>query len=189
MDPKHKGAVAELIASAWLLQHGYEVFRNVSQCGVADMVIWRPGEAPILIEVRKLSIRVAVDGKTCSAIGARTPRGPGIRFLYADIETGRCGFDLQLLVAELGYTLRSPPPLLRFCSVPGCGGKHAGRGFCRLHYDRWKRGLVNGASLIPRPKLGEGNGNLPEPAEHDGCDDGFFAPDRDDHPLHRLTTP
>ena len=30
MDKKHKGAFAELKATAWLLQQGYEVFRNVS---------------------------------------------------------------------------------------------------------------------------------------------------------------
>ena len=28
---KHKGAHAELVATAWLLEQGYEVFRNVSQ--------------------------------------------------------------------------------------------------------------------------------------------------------------
>jgi hypothetical protein len=38
MDPKHKGARSELIACTWLLKHGYEVFRNISQFGFADLV-------------------------------------------------------------------------------------------------------------------------------------------------------
>jgi len=35
---KHKGASSELRASAWLLDQGYEVYRNVSQHGLADIV-------------------------------------------------------------------------------------------------------------------------------------------------------
>lgn len=35
---KHKGAMSELKASAWLLSQGYEVFRNVSQHGPVDLI-------------------------------------------------------------------------------------------------------------------------------------------------------
>jgi hypothetical protein len=35
---KHKGAKGELIACAWLLSEGYEVFRNVSPFGIIDVV-------------------------------------------------------------------------------------------------------------------------------------------------------
>jgi Holliday junction resolvase-like predicted endonuclease len=35
---KHKGAQAELVACAWLLEHGYETFRNVSPYGPVDIV-------------------------------------------------------------------------------------------------------------------------------------------------------
>jgi len=35
---KHMGARSELIACAWLIEQGYEVFRNVSQHGLADVI-------------------------------------------------------------------------------------------------------------------------------------------------------
>lgn len=44
MDRKHKGAHSELIACAFLLAAGYEVFRNVSQHGSADVVAFKDGE-------------------------------------------------------------------------------------------------------------------------------------------------
>jgi len=38
MHPKHIGARNELLACAWLLAQGYEVFRNVSNHGIVDIV-------------------------------------------------------------------------------------------------------------------------------------------------------
>jgi hypothetical protein len=35
---KHKGACSELVACAWLLEQGYEVFRNVSSHGLVDLI-------------------------------------------------------------------------------------------------------------------------------------------------------
>lgn len=152
MDPKHKGALAELLASAWLLKQGYEVFRNVSQCGVADMVAWRPGGLPVLVEVRTATLRAAADGKSCSVMTARLPRHTDVKFLYVFPATGDCGFDLEALVQERGYQLRPPPQITLLCSVAGCGRKHSARGFCKMHYDRWSRGLADGLSLVPQPK-------------------------------------
>jgi hypothetical protein len=40
---KHKGAFAELIAAAWLLAQGFDVFRNVSQHGLVDIVAIQSG--------------------------------------------------------------------------------------------------------------------------------------------------
>jgi len=40
---KHKGAHCELVATAWLLKEGYEVFRNVSQHGIIDVVAMKDG--------------------------------------------------------------------------------------------------------------------------------------------------
>jgi Holliday junction resolvase-like predicted endonuclease len=42
MNKKHRGAAAELQAATWLLAQGYEVFRNVSQHGPADLMAWNP---------------------------------------------------------------------------------------------------------------------------------------------------
>jgi len=36
---KHRGAASEMTAAIWLLECGYEVHRNVSQHGVADLII------------------------------------------------------------------------------------------------------------------------------------------------------
>jgi hypothetical protein len=41
---KHRGAHAELRAAAWLLEQGYEVFRNVSGHGKIDLVAVKDGE-------------------------------------------------------------------------------------------------------------------------------------------------
>lgn len=42
MNKKHKGAVAELKACSWLLEKGYEVFRNISQHGGIDIIAIDP---------------------------------------------------------------------------------------------------------------------------------------------------
>jgi Holliday junction resolvase-like predicted endonuclease len=47
-----KGAALELEACAWLIKQGYEVFRNVSPVGKADIIIWKQGEVPTLIDVK-----------------------------------------------------------------------------------------------------------------------------------------
>jgi hypothetical protein len=44
MDKKHRGAHSELIACAWLLAEGYEVFRNVSAHGFADIIALKDGK-------------------------------------------------------------------------------------------------------------------------------------------------
>ena len=154
MHAKHKGSLAELLACAWLLKQGYEVFRNVSQHGVADLIAWRENGLPMFIEVRSANIRLVHDDKSCSVATARLSRHPDVRFFYVFPETGDCGFDLEQIVMSRGYTLRRPrsaPQLV--CSVENCGGKHFGRGFCKAHYTSWSRKLPDGLSLIPRPKI------------------------------------
>lgn len=47
-----KGAKYELLACAWLLDQGYEVFRNVSPVGKGDLVIWKKGENPTIVDVK-----------------------------------------------------------------------------------------------------------------------------------------
>jgi Holliday junction resolvase len=44
MDKKHVGARSELIACAWLLAEGYEVFRNVSPHGHVDIIALKDGK-------------------------------------------------------------------------------------------------------------------------------------------------
>lgn len=54
MDKKHKGAVCELTACAWLLEQGYEVFRNVSAFGHADIVAWK-GDEILKLDVKSIA--------------------------------------------------------------------------------------------------------------------------------------
>lgn len=60
----HLGARGELVASAWLLGLGYEVFRNVSGAGPADLAIWHPHtDERHLIDVKTHgSGRICADG-------------------------------------------------------------------------------------------------------------------------------
>lgn len=61
MRDKHRGATSELIAAAWLLRQGYEVFRNVSQHGEADLVAIK-GDEVIQIDVKTRPAAVNVNG-------------------------------------------------------------------------------------------------------------------------------
>jgi hypothetical protein len=78
MKKKYRGAHSELIACSWLIAQGYEVFRNVSHHGPADVVAIKNGEcflfdvktgpcATVTDEQHKLSVglvNVSRDG-TC----------------------------------------------------------------------------------------------------------------------------
>ena len=55
-DPKHRGCINELRATAWLIGLGYEVCRNVSQHGPVDLVAIR-GDEVILVDVKGTSTR------------------------------------------------------------------------------------------------------------------------------------
>ena len=48
MQGKHTGARNELAAVVWLLESGYEVFRNVSQHGLIDVLAIKDGETLLL---------------------------------------------------------------------------------------------------------------------------------------------
>ena len=63
MNSKHKGAHSELIASAYFLSDGAEVFRNVSQHGPADLVVWYPEtNETIFVDVKTARPFVKTDG-------------------------------------------------------------------------------------------------------------------------------
>jgi hypothetical protein len=86
MDRKHKGAHAELLASAWLLDRGYDVFRNVSPYGFIDLIGWKDGKF------------FPFDVKSNSSGGGRSGRltvdqyRAGVFRLYVD-PTGDCFID------------------------------------------------------------------------------------------------
>ena len=161
MDKKHKGALAEMQASAWLLLQGYEVFRNVSQSGPADLIAWIPGEVPFPVEVRRLHYQVSTDGKSCSAITGKAHH-PDARILYACAETSACSFDLEALVGSLGYSLRPPASRTLICSVEGCGLKHDAKGLCSVHYNaRYWRTRRAHSILLKRAQAIQSDPDLP----------------------------
>lgn len=50
-----KGSIKELKVCAYFLELGYEVFRNVSATGKGDIVIWKRGSTPIVIDVKSVN--------------------------------------------------------------------------------------------------------------------------------------
>lgn len=82
---KHRGALSELRACVWLLEQGYEVFRNVSDCGPIDLMAVKGTEA------------IRIDVKTCWAYKRRDggmslnypkPKTAGVRALLVNVITG-----------------------------------------------------------------------------------------------------
>lgn len=123
-DRKHRGAYSELIACAFLLDQGYEVFRNVSAHGLGDLVAWKDGKFTVF------------DVKTVSAGGG----GSAIRLLQAQIDAGiqrinvhddgRCKIirevvakaPVDLICQGCGTGFRFRDSSKRFCSSK-CSGK------------------------------------------------------------------
>ena len=63
MDKKHIGAYSELLACSWLLNQGFDVFRNQSPHGYADLVaIDMNTQEVILIDVKTAVVYLRNDG-------------------------------------------------------------------------------------------------------------------------------
>lgn len=93
MNKKHQGAKAELLVCAWLLQQGYEVFRNVSQHGLADISVYHPGtKEQFLIDVKTARRWVKKDGT--EVLGTiyltREQTTHNVRTAYVNPETNIC---------------------------------------------------------------------------------------------------
>lgn len=87
INRKHRGAFCENVATNWLLQKGYDVFKNTSPHGLIDIIAvdTNTGEH-IFIDVKA----------TRSTRDQRQPQGAqkklGVEFLFVD-ELGNCYFD------------------------------------------------------------------------------------------------
>jgi Holliday junction resolvase-like predicted endonuclease len=94
---KHCGAQAELIASAWLLSQGYEVFRNVSQHGIADLVALHSHLGTfILIDAKS-------EAEDRRSIGGATKltaeqKAANVRRVLVDRKTGACRWSPENVV-------------------------------------------------------------------------------------------
>lgn len=88
IDKKHKGTLAELVVSSWLLEQGYEVFRNVSPHGPIDIIARHPITG--LLDL----IDVKTKNATCTDNFLRKiNRTPGVRIVSYQPESGEIKFE------------------------------------------------------------------------------------------------
>jgi hypothetical protein len=75
-----KGGINELRACTYLLSLGYEVFRNVCASGKGDLVAWKHGEQPIIIDVKSICTTVyqCKDGTERVSIQMTRSKYPGV---------------------------------------------------------------------------------------------------------------
>lgn len=104
---RHKSAWAKAMATAWLLERDYEVFRRGEVSGLVDLIALKPPEL-LLIVVRLAGISVSAGGNkqeianaraTAAAVGAPALQ-VGAHVLYVGPD-GNCSFDPRQL--EAGY--------------------------------------------------------------------------------------
>lgn len=88
MDTNRKGALVESIAITWLLSRGYTVFKNVSAHGLADLIAWKPGEAPILFDAKIITVPSARPHQLQARNLSAEQKRAGVKPLYVDIRSG-----------------------------------------------------------------------------------------------------
>jgi hypothetical protein len=84
MEWKLRGAWAELVACGWLLKEGYEVYRNVSDRGLCDVLATRNGE------YFKFDVKIIKETVVAKLSRAQTESGVLLLGVYHD---GRCVID------------------------------------------------------------------------------------------------
>lgn len=96
---KHRGSWSEIVASAWLLEQGYEVFKNVSSHGPIDLVAIR-GVQTVYIDVKTVTLEMLVSRGnvgTARSAGGRLSADQtqaGITPLYVSPD-GFCSFNRE----------------------------------------------------------------------------------------------
>lgn len=81
IEVKHRGSANEMRACLWLLDQGYEVFRNVSQHGDVDIVALK-GVETLRIDVKAANFKVLAD-KSIKVYRCGKPVPAGVRILLA----------------------------------------------------------------------------------------------------------
>ena len=120
MIKKHRGAWAELIACAWLLENGYDVFRNVSQHGEIDIIGTKDGD------VTYFDVKTVYKLKQSGSRLSPAQIAVGIKPIYIT-RNGECRIDFdpqstQRVKIQCGYCTRYFMPRSahaqnRFCSA------------------------------------------------------------------------
>ena len=98
---KHRGAWSEIMAMSWLIEQGYEVFRNISATGFADLVAHNFNTGKTwLVDVKTCTIYCNKDGTyyvTGSKLSAEQT-SLGVRPLYVTHD-GIVEWDRRLIAA------------------------------------------------------------------------------------------
>lgn len=99
-----------------------------------------------------------------SAFGYSSPNAPGYQVAvlqsrgyltpyqghsYHVTDEGRAALR-RYLSGETAGIMRDS----RKCSIEGCNRKHRCRGFCLVHYQRWRRGADMALPIEPKPRQG-----------------------------------
>jgi PD-(D/E)XK endonuclease len=81
MDPSRVGDITELKAAVWLLEQGWEVFRNVGCTGLADLVAFDTEG-----QIHRIDVKKTHKNKTGTGYNKLKPeqKAAGIRVLYLD---------------------------------------------------------------------------------------------------------
>jgi hypothetical protein len=112
-----KGAWGELIASAWLLEQGYEVFRSVTPTGPIDLVAVN-SEHILLFDVkvvrtyRKNDGSVGIHGKSQKSAMNDRQQAMNVQPLFVT-EDGICGLSLKHLKGQYAKVRAIAPELTR----------------------------------------------------------------------------
>lgn len=126
ISPGAKGSISEHLATAWLLRHGYDVFRNVSPHGRADLlaVDWDKDET-IRVDVKSKGFTLDGTGARVNSAKTRERANEGfdIRYLIVD-DVGGCEWYVEKPEAPANDNFagaewwQCPVTLQRF-TVPG----------------------------------------------------------------------
>lgn len=105
---KHVGSRNELIACAWLLEQGYEVFRNVSQHGEIDIIAMR-GDDILKLDIKSGSSLQS--GEISASKISNTQFLLGVKRLIV-MPDGRCVIDRESITGAMSR----PTKLCASCS-------------------------------------------------------------------------
>jgi Holliday junction resolvase-like predicted endonuclease len=96
MHRKHRGTYNELRACAWLLNQGYEVYRNISSYGLIDIIAEKDNV------IHKFDVKSCIDidiKKTKSTQLSLEQVHQGIKALYIDLN-GRCYIEESPILSK-----------------------------------------------------------------------------------------
>jgi hypothetical protein len=96
MCSNRTGDISEVLAAAWALKRGYEVFRNVSSVGQADLCIFAANLSPIKVDVKTATKRTGASNPVANCL-TPSQRKAGVKRLWivdmqcAGIDDGGAG--------------------------------------------------------------------------------------------------